>query len=227
MLGGGRIVLGNDQDCIGGCLEAGQRFTGRLYRMNMYNYVLTQDQVLQSLCGSLAAGNLKTWEQLTRDLRGNKVYLEQTTSPTLTAYCPNDWDLSFGSADTGHYTVTTIGPTLTAMSLSFWMHALDADGQGSQHPISYANVDFDNALFLRTSPDFVLGVTGQEVILQTTAENRANDGQWHHYVITWRSSDGRTRLFRDGGLLAVRTLAQGASIKSGGEWLDSTSKCCA
>lgn len=42
------------------------------------------------------------------------------------------------------------------------------------------------------------------------------DGNWHHITVTWRSSDGQTRLYRDGSQAFSGALAAGTSITGGG-----------
>ena len=42
---GGILVIGQDQDTLGGGFDARQSFVGKLYDINLWDYVLTQDEV--------------------------------------------------------------------------------------------------------------------------------------------------------------------------------------
>ena len=45
----------------------------------------------------------------------------------------------------------------------------------------------------------------------------ANDGVWHHICVTWRNSDGRLQIYKDGSLhFHGISLNTGYTIKSGG-----------
>jgi len=44
----------------------------------------------------------------------------------------------------------------------------------------------------------------------------ANDGNWYYIVVTWRSYDGKLRLYKDDNEAYLGTLSTGYSIGSGG-----------
>ncbi len=43
-----------------------------------------------------------------------------------------------------------------------------------------------------------------------------NDGLWHHVAVTWRRSDGRVQIYKDGTLAFTGNIAAGTSITGGG-----------
>lgn len=49
-----------------------------------------------------------------------------------------------------------------------------------------------------------------------TSGTSSTDGAWHHVAATWRSSDGRARLYIDGDLVWSVTRGKGKTIPSGG-----------
>lgn len=52
----------------------------------------------------------------------------------------------------------------------------------------------DNALVLQDYGAFVLHVNNEKKFIGVSA----NDGQWHHVAVTWRSSDGQWVFYLDG-----------------------------
>lgn len=74
-----------------------------------------------------------------------------------------------------------------------------ADKENVGTAISYAvelsngKVD-DNALFLTDYSNFDLGINNETQSL----EINANDGEWHHIVVTWASSTGLWKAYKDG-----------------------------
>ena len=76
------------------------------------------------------------------------------------------------------------------------MRTSDKENIGT--PLSYAvkkgsYVD-DNALFLNDYSNFNLAINNETQSL----EFDANDGEWHHVVVTWTSSSGLWIAYKDG-----------------------------
>jgi len=81
------------------------------------------------------------------------------------------------------------------LTVEFWMKSSDNVNQGT--PISYtvngANdfliFDYNNFdIYVKSSPIPISGGTGIS----------ANDGNWHHIAVTWKSSDGNVTIYKDG-----------------------------
>jgi hypothetical protein len=81
----------------------------------------------------------------------------------------------------------------TALTISFWMKTDDAAYNGTV--ISYATRHETNATLIYNYQDFQI-MLGQEASPATGIS--ANDGQWHHIAVTWRSISGETILYKDG-----------------------------
>jgi CUB/sushi domain-containing protein len=45
---------------------------------------------------------------------------------------------------------------------------------------------------------------------------KLNDGLWHHLAVTWTSSGGAVRVYKDGALAFSGTLRSGTTLTSGG-----------
>ena len=77
------------------------------------------------------------------------------------------------------------------------MRSSDKESLGT--PISYAarnskGVVDDNALHLTDYSNFNLGINNESQSL----EMDANDGEWHHIAVTWSSSNGLWKAYKDG-----------------------------
>jgi hypothetical protein len=118
--------------------------------------------------------------------------------------------LSFdGSNDYVIMNPFTSFPT-TEITAEFWMNSSDTTKNGT--PISYAVSGSDNEFLIYNYNNFAI-YRGASLI---TTGISANDGQWHHIAVTWRSSDGQTQLYKDSVLSFTGTLAAGTTITGGG-----------
>lgn len=96
----------------------------------------------------------------------------------------------------------------TEITAEFWIKTSDT---GNKHPISYASSKGDN--------DFLLNDLGQGVLIGGTTCSTGvtyNDGNWHHVGITWKSSNGSIKVYKDGAQAYSGTHQQGYSLGTGG-----------
>ncbi|XP_072050958.1 neuronal pentraxin-1-like, partial [Amphiura filiformis] len=103
-------------------------------------------------------------------------------------------------------------PDLSEVTVAFWMQTTDSGNYGC--PFSYATSDeVDNALTLMDYTGFALYINGQAVVTDVTA----NDGLWHHIIVTWSNQEGDWHIYKDGEEEAMGTgLATGTFIQGGG-----------
>ncbi|XP_015347516.1 C-reactive protein [Marmota marmota marmota] len=64
------IVLGQDQDSFGGGFEASQSLVGDLGDVNMWDFVLTPDQINMVYVGGTVSPNVLDWKALTYEAHG-------------------------------------------------------------------------------------------------------------------------------------------------------------
>jgi len=95
------------------------------------------------------------------------------------------------------------------VSVSFWMKS-GAATPGT--PFSYAVPGSSNEFLVYNHRSFDIWVK----TLQVTTGVSADDGAWHHIVVTWRGSDGEVALYRDGVPEYSGTVAVGESLTPGG-----------
>jgi prepilin-type N-terminal cleavage/methylation domain-containing protein len=78
------------------------------------------------------------------------------------------------------------------ITVEFWMRSSDTSRNGS--PISYCSAGHNNDFLIYNYNSYSVYVDGDNVNTGISP----NDGSWHHIAVTWRSSDGQTKLYRDG-----------------------------
>ncbi|KAL4422517.1 hypothetical protein ABPG75_008714 [Micractinium tetrahymenae] len=104
------------------------------------------------------------------------------------------------------------------ITVELWMRSTDTCRMGV--PFSYAApgsgyTKNDNAFLLFNYNSFGVAVMEDEGGLADHLSGiSATDGRWHHIAVTWRSSDGQTKLYDNGVWSVIR--GQGARITSGG-----------
>lgn len=72
MKGGGMLVLGQEQDRVGGGFSASESLIGHLTQVDFWDYNLGSDEInsLATLCGLHHIGNLINWGQFYFGIHG-------------------------------------------------------------------------------------------------------------------------------------------------------------
>lgn len=69
---GGLLLLGQDQDSVGGGFDAHQRFVGEMTGVNIWNHVMTSQEIFNMSISCLAGeGNVVSWSNLRFRIQGN------------------------------------------------------------------------------------------------------------------------------------------------------------
>jgi hypothetical protein len=102
-----------------------------------------------------------------------------------------------------------------AITVEFWMKSSDESRGGT--PISYASTQSDNDFLIYNYQNFEIRVAGASSAFLT--QTSANDGYWHHIAVTWQSSDGQLKFYKDGVEIATGTIAKENSLGSGGSFV--------
>ena len=100
----------------------------------------------------------------------------------------------------------------TEITVSFWMKkptpavsfAFISYRAKSHDFVITINADSNLFVFVAGAADFLNGPTWSD------------DQRWHHMTVTWRSSDGKGRIYKDGALIFTATAGLGHSIPAGG-----------
>ena len=114
-----------------------------------------------------------------------------------------------GTADNNFIKNPFNGFPSSEITVIFWMKSSDTTKSGT--PFSYAATS-DNEFLIYNYQSFAIYRGGSNVPTGISA----NDGDWHHIAVTWRGSDGQTKLYKDGVQAYSGTLASGTSITDGG-----------
>ena len=102
-------------------------------------------------------------------------------------------------------------PEMTEISFCFWMSTTDRGNYGT--PLSYAVPDQDNEITFTDYNGFVLSVKGNKVVTDITA----NNGEWTFLCVTWRSSDGDWKIYKNGKMADKgKDLSRGLKIEANG-----------
>ena len=130
------------------------------------------------------------------------------------------WDTaaSFGSTNTDYVITNPVNFPTTALTVEFWMNS-STPGTVSA-PFSYATSDGENEFLISHFNGqfnlFVNDNTGSIGPTGIATGVTAYDGEWHHIVVAWQSSDGALSLYKDGALEFSGTLQTGNPLSSGG-----------
>lgn len=112
-----------------------------------------------------------------------------------------------------------VGPSgdfpTTAMTVEFWMKSSDNSRLGT--PISYASGGSTNDIVVCNYQEFSLYIAGERHLTTKTTGSgttkvSATDGKWHHIAVTWESSDGSLKFYKDGIEVSSGTVATGKAI---------------
>ncbi|MFC2027083.1 LamG-like jellyroll fold domain-containing protein [Chloroflexota bacterium] len=96
-------------------------------------------------------------------------------------------------------------------TVEFWMRSSDPQ---SGTAFSYAVSGSDNEFIVFNYTNFTI-YRGSSRTNPPTGIS-ANDGAWHHIAVSWRGSDGATKIYKDGNPVWNGTLAAGTTITAGG-----------
>ena len=83
--GGGSLVLGQEQDSLGGGFESSQSFQGSLTNVNVWSYVLSKQRIKRLFARCLgAAGNLYMWSDVHSITARFQLDIYSTCAPSST-----------------------------------------------------------------------------------------------------------------------------------------------
>jgi YVTN family beta-propeller protein len=100
------------------------------------------------------------------------------------------------------------------LTISFWMKTSDTTNEGV--PVSYASSTADNTFSVFNYKNLTIVKEGGTTPTHAYTGVSANDGNWHHIVVTHKTSDGETKLYKDGILVYTGTNAPSTSIAQNG-----------
>eukprot|EP00058_Branchiostoma_floridae_P027790 XP_002613281.1 hypothetical protein BRAFLDRAFT_68246 [Branchiostoma floridae] len=214
---GGTWILGQDQDSVGGDFEEDQAFSGELSQVNLWDHVLSPEEISTNWTVSCNHhGNVVDWTATYIGVFGmarRHQYdcgLQPGGLQKITFPAPPS-DISYVWLN------TTLSQPLTSFTLCLHMRT-DIRSDRDMALVSYAVRQHHNELLLYRDGDklqlFVSGDHTDSVNLPVW------DGAWHVICSTWRSSDGAWQIYSDGVLRRSGAgLKKREVVRSGGTWI--------
>ena len=77
--GGGVLILGQEQDSLGGSFQAHQSFIGELTGVNIWNHVINEQQINHMSKSCLrGVGNVFQWSDFKSHVKGSVLLIKQS-----------------------------------------------------------------------------------------------------------------------------------------------------
>lgn len=247
------FVIGQDQDCVGGCFNAMQSWNGIIDEFMLFDIALPQHGVdMLAKCPDAGTPCDDGDPNTTNDQYDGSCNCIGMSQPTLHMKMDGDLTDEFGNFD------GSPGPTLTfsdgqcnegvfigvnttdvisiseqavdgLMDFTFAAYLKLNDLSNVRHHwVSCANVTSNNEFLIGYDPanDAVWNIYIKNTLYQITADQGIlNDLMWHHFALSRKS--GTLRLYIDGELIGSPVLADAAplSVDQGGFVLGQDQDC--
>jgi len=120
--------------------------------------------------------------------------------------------LSFGGTDADYVIVNPVSSFPTdEITVMFWVRT-SAVNQGAMFSYAASSGSTNEFLIFDTT-NITLWFKGPT---EPATGVSVNDGAWHHVAVTWRSSDGSWKLYKDGSLSGSGVVGPGQTLAAGG-----------
>ncbi|NEQ73034.1 MAG: hypothetical protein F6K23_08060, partial [Okeania sp. SIO2C9] len=226
---GGSLVLGQEQDQVAGGFDVNQAFEGQMAHVRMYNRPLSPEEINECMKvdGTPPPMDINSGLQLHLPLNeivenaakekevvdicaaklNGKVYGATVVAEPRFGNC-----LNFnGNND---YVIINPMPNFPseAMTVLCWVRSNNQQKEGTV--VSYAKSSAQ-----RYNEFQIYNIKN----ITPTVNNKwygtgvaVNDGEWHCVAITWQSSDGEFKVYKDGKEVHSKVISQGNPIATGG-----------
>ena len=208
--GGGTLVVGQEQDQVGGGFSATQAFSGKLDDIRFYRRMLSEEEVQEVYFNHGLIGHWTLDERngvTAHDSSGHNHHLRVQG----TKWKPGRIGGALRFLGTSDYAKTSKpvrGFAKSEITTTFWVKTTDS----KDAIFSYASEDSSNDWLILGSDELTV-VRGEEKLKSTVD---VSDDSWHFVAITWRKAGGAVRIYKDGVLGFEGSLSAGTSISDGG-----------
>ncbi|XP_078358813.1 uncharacterized protein LOC144643433 [Oculina patagonica] len=206
---GGTLVLGQDQDSVGGGFESAQSFQGMLSVVNVWDQTLAAARIkeMSQSCplDKQNEGNVYKWPDFL--LHGGAMLVKPSPCEPFKSL---DHALHFPEKGvTDVVKMAEMPRSLTAFTVCLWMSSSNNRGT----PLSYAVSGTDNELLIEYDGNFHVLIGGTK----SGTSVAANDGAWHHICVSWERGSGSWKFYKDGDLKEEgNNFKKGHTIRQGG-----------
>ena len=181
VVGGGFLVLGQEQDSLGGGFASNQNFNGRMTRYNIYSRLLRPDEIRANAAGTLE-GDILNFNSLR--LAGSGPYASVLGSTVATTASTQIYTLTFAATGTESFSNPLVSlPAMTKITMGWWMKLSGLASSGSS-VISYGLLTNDNEIAVYLNPTNTIQFTALGAAVTFTNPFNISDGLWHHYAYT-------------------------------------------
>ncbi|XP_070546503.1 uncharacterized protein [Ptychodera flava] len=218
--GGGSLILGQEQDKVGGGFDASQALIGSITGFNLWSRALNNDEIAAVWKDCSIGGDVFAWNVADLNISGDVTETKGDFCDKPAVHKQSEeagQTLELTSADTY---VSALGqiPALAALTSCIWVKT-SADGAKATL-VSYAASTHDNEFLLYTTSGLKIFVKGTK----KTTDLKVDDGKWHHVCVTWTSNGGTWIYYDNGaqytsgsGLQSGKTITGGGSLILGQE----------
>ena len=181
VVGGGYLVLGQEQDSLGGGFASNQIFNGRMTRYNIYSRLLRPDEIRANAAGTIE-GDILNFNSLRMAASGSyATVLPSTVSVTASTQI---YTLTFAATGTESFSNPLVSlPAMTRITVGWWMKISGLASAGSA-VFSYGLLTNDNEILVYLNPTNTIEFTALGAVVTFTNPFNISDGLWHHYAYT-------------------------------------------
>nr|XP_006816827.1 PREDICTED: uncharacterized protein LOC100373811 [Saccoglossus kowalevskii] len=229
--GGGSLILGQEQDSVGGDFDSDEAFIGEIALFNMWDYVLSPGDILASAkdCHGLIEGNLFSW----KSHADSQITVTDATVQLADVCSDQPVNARCAKVQMDHNSSVVVSdyspiPPMSEVTACIWVKT-SATNQGT--PFSYSANNDDLELAIVNTMNMRLYVDYSDV---SPTGYAVNDGAWHHVCTTWESTGGEWVIYDNGVSVGSGTnFKTGAIIEEAGEMMlgqknnDPYEECCA
>ena len=218
---GGNLVIGQEQDSVGGRFETSQAYVGRLSNINVWDYPLNSTEIAYlyeaGFCGysTTAVDPIISYDDiLSQELHGDAAVVQDGSCMDLED--PSDGKIlrfpPVSDVSTGNFLQFSPdfgSDEFTQFSICTWFFKTYADT--SRYFLSYARSGMDNAIILGEGSTLGFWVSGATLMTDILLEQH----RWYHLCFTW-ATDSESAIYVDGNKVKEGDLAKGQKKVAGG-----------
>ncbi|XP_063693319.1 uncharacterized protein LOC134825110 [Bolinopsis microptera] len=216
----GNLVIGQEQDSVGGGFDASQAYVGRLYNINVWNYALNSTEVSflyeTGLCGFGSTEEdpiISYADILGQDMTGNLavvdglcIDLEDPSEGQIMRFPPQS---KASTKNFLQFTPNFEADDFAEFSICTWF--FKTYGDQSRYFLSYAVSGLDNSIILGEQATLGFWVSGEKILTDILLDQQT----WYHLCFTWASDSGAA-IYVDGAKVKEGALATGKTQNAGG-----------
>ncbi|KAM5170564.1 LOW QUALITY PROTEIN: uncharacterized protein ACMZJ9_003479 [Mantella aurantiaca] len=195
------IVLGQEQDSFGGRFAASQPLVGEINDVQMWNYILTPEDIQEFISGDLY-GNFHDWKSLLHEIRGNtfvqpKNLLRQSKVLLFPKETNTTHVILIPKTTKSLQNVSVCLRSYTDLSRPYTLFSLATPGK-------------DNAFRIYFQPPNICTVHINQEAIDIKTDSESLD--WRHTCVTWDSDTGIVQLWVNGKLYPRKVSMKGSTI---------------